>query len=76
MEIVDKVYDVVPHFSKEEKYGKRSQRTRGAISISANIAEGSAKVSERDYSRYDLIALLQRVVAEQKMLQSFIRKLD
>ena len=57
MEIVDKVYDVVPMLPKEERYGLRSQMTRSAISIPSNIAEGSAKRSTKEYIRYSEIAL-------------------
>ena len=52
MEIVDKVYDIVPHLPNEEKFGLRSQMTRSATAIPSNIAEGSAKKSEKDYLRY------------------------
>ncbi len=52
MEIVDKVYEVVSFLPIEEKYGIRSQMTRSATAIPANIAEGSAKRSEKDYIRY------------------------
>jgi len=52
MDIVDKVYDLVPMFPQEEKYGMRSQMTRSAISIPSNIAEGSAKRSEKEYIKY------------------------
>jgi len=56
MEIVDKVYDIVPMFPQEEKYGLRSQMTRSAVSIPSNIAEGSAKRSGKEYIRYMEIA--------------------
>lgn len=52
MDIVDKVYEVVPHLPHEEKYGLRSQMTRSSSSIPPNIAEGSAKRSVKEYIRY------------------------
>jgi four helix bundle protein len=52
MDIVDKVYDIVPHLPLEEKFGLRSQMTRSASSIPSNIAEGSAKRSVKEYIRY------------------------
>lgn len=52
MDIVDKVYDLVPLLPSEEKYGVRSQLTRTAVSIPLNISEGSAKSSEKDYARF------------------------
>lgn len=52
MVIVDKVYDIIPYLPVEEKFGMRSQMTRSATAIPANIAEGSAKRSEKDYIRF------------------------
>lgn len=52
MDIVDKVYELVPHLPLEEKYGMKSQMTRSASSIPSNIAEGSAKRSVKEYIRY------------------------
>lgn len=57
MEIVTKVYSAVEKFPSEEKYGLRSQVTRSAVSIAANIAEGSAKSSQKEYRHYTEIAL-------------------
>ena len=57
MEMVDKVYDMVALLPSDEKYGLRSQMTRCAVSIPANIAEGSAKRSVKDYISYIEIAL-------------------
>lgn len=57
MIIVDKVYDIIPYLPVEEKFGMRSQMTRSATAIPANIAEGSAKRSEKDYKRYVEISL-------------------
>jgi four helix bundle protein len=50
MDIVDKVYEIVPLFPLEEKYGLKSQMTRSAVSIPNNIAEGSAENLERVYN--------------------------
>jgi four helix bundle protein len=52
MEIVNAVYQVVEKFPQEERYGLRSQVTRSAVSIAANIAEGNAKSSEKDKKLY------------------------
>lgn len=57
MEIVDLVYEIVPDLPSEEKYGIRSQMTRSGTAIPSNIAEGSAKRSQKDYLRYVEIAL-------------------
>ena len=41
----------------EEKYGIVSQITRSAVSIPANIAEGSSRNSDKDYARFLQISL-------------------
>ena len=55
MTIVDEVYTAATLLPSEERYGIRAQITRCAIPT--NIAEGSAKKSEKDYKRYTEIAL-------------------
>lgn len=50
------VYEITNKFPVEEKFGLTSQIKRAAISISSNIAEGSAKKSLRDQARYTEIA--------------------
>jgi four helix bundle protein len=57
MDIVDKVYGIASSLPGDEKYGIRSQMTRSAISIPGNIAEGSAKTSQKDYVRFCEISL-------------------
>ena len=57
MEIVNDVYSLVPSFPSDEKFGMKSQITRAAISIPANIAEGNGKKSEKDKKRFVEIAL-------------------
>jgi four helix bundle protein len=50
------VYEITNNFPNEEKFGLTSQIRRAAISISSNIAEGSAKKSLKDQARYTEIA--------------------
>jgi four helix bundle protein len=90
-------------FPKEEKYGLTSQITRSAVLIPSNVAEGSSRSSNKDYSRFIEISLgssfeletqvliadavnfgqkeirdiiLKDVDEEQKMLISFLNKLN
>lgn len=46
------VYRVSSKFPDFEKYGLRSQFTRAAVSIAANIAEGYKKISRNDKLRF------------------------
>lgn len=57
IEIVKGVYELIKQLPKEEKYGVISQASRAAVSISANIAEGSSRDSDKDYARFLQIAL-------------------
>jgi four helix bundle protein len=51
-EIATKMYELITHFPKDERFGLSSQLTRAAISIPSNIAEGSSRSSENDYCLY------------------------
>ncbi|QEG42480.1 hypothetical protein UC8_45190 [Roseimaritima ulvae] len=57
MKLVEKVYDVTHRFPSEERFGLVSQMRRCAVSIPSNIAEGAAKNSAADYSRFLTIAI-------------------
>ena len=50
-------YKLIETFHKEERFGLSSQITSAAVSIPSNIAEGSSRSSERDYSRFIEISL-------------------
>jgi four helix bundle protein len=55
--IAKQVYLVTELLPKSEQFGLTSQIRRCAISISSNIAEGSAKSSQKDFARYLEISL-------------------
>jgi four helix bundle protein len=54
--IVD-LYLATKTFPFEERFGLQSQLRRGAVSVTANLVEGSARSSERDYLHFVAIAL-------------------
>ena len=46
------VYKITANFPKEETYSITSQLRRSALSISANIAEGTGRSSDKDFVRF------------------------
>ncbi|QDS89012.1 hypothetical protein EC9_32090 [Rosistilla ulvae] len=50
------VYRLTREFPDYEKFGLANQMRRAAVSISSNIAEGSARDSKKDFSRFLQIA--------------------
>ena len=50
------VYQVTREFPREERYGITSQIRRSAYSVPANIAEGSARQTKREYLQFLYIA--------------------
>jgi four helix bundle protein len=52
----DLVYEVTRNFPGDERFGLTNQMRRAAVSISSNIAEGSARNSKNDYARFLEIA--------------------
>jgi four helix bundle protein len=57
MELVEKVYLWSRQLPSDERYGLSSQIRRAAVSVPANIAEGSASDSDRGLNRYLRISL-------------------
>jgi four helix bundle protein len=54
--LIQDTYRLTDSFPKQEMYGLMSQMRRSSISIAANIAEGYARDSTRDYLRFLAIA--------------------
>ncbi len=52
VELARLVYQVTLTLPPEEKYGLTAQLRRAAVSVSANIAEGSGRPSPRDFAHF------------------------
>ena len=56
IEFAKNIYEITETFPDTEKFGLVSQIRRAAVSISSNLAEGSAKQSLKDQARFTEIA--------------------
>jgi len=56
IDLVVSVYRLTENFPSEEKFGLTSQIRRASVSIPANIAEGAARESDKEFVRFLSIA--------------------
>ncbi|MEZ6050161.1 MAG: four helix bundle protein [Planctomycetaceae bacterium] len=56
IDYADEIYEVTAKFPGDERFGLTSQLRRAAVSISSNIAEGSGRSTNKDFSRFVEIA--------------------
>ena len=57
LDFVEKIYTITAAYPVDEKYGLVSQTRRSAVSVPSNIAEGSSRKSNLEFSRFIEIAL-------------------
>jgi four helix bundle protein len=50
------VYKATKSFPNDERFGLTSQLRRSAVSVSANLAEGSGRGTQKDFTRFIEIA--------------------
>jgi four helix bundle protein len=52
VDLAIKVYDITAQFPREERFGLADQIKRAAVSIPSNIAEGAARQTKKEFSKY------------------------
>jgi four helix bundle protein len=58
IELTKKIYKITSEYSSDEKYGLVSQMRRASVSISSNLAEGSARNTRKDQADFTTISYL------------------
>lgn len=67
MELVKEVYSVLDSFPNQEKFALADQIRRAAVSIPSNIAEGSARNSDKEFLQFLYIARGSRAELESQL---------
>ncbi len=71
MDLAVFTYQLTGLFPKEEKYGLISQIQRCCVSIPSNIAEGSGRVSKKEFQHFISIAMGSSFELETQMILAF-----
>lgn len=69
-EFCTQIYTLTASFPNEEKFGLTNQLRRAAVSIPSNIAEGSSRKSNKDFTRFIEIAIGSAYEIETQLLIS------
>ncbi|SDI44646.1 four helix bundle protein [Winogradskyella thalassocola] len=65
------IYEITSKFPDSEKFGLTNQLRRASVSIPSNIAEGSSRSSNKDFSRFLQITLGSAYEIETQLLIAF-----
>lgn len=65
------IYDTTSEFPDSEKFGITNQLRRASVSIPSNIAEGSSRNSNKDFSRFLQIAIGSAYEIETQLLIAY-----
>src|SRR5690606_7033054 len=65
------IYKITAGFSESEKFGLTNQLRRASVSLPSNIAEGSSRQSNKDFSRFLEIILGSAYEMETQLLIAF-----
>ena len=57
IQLVENIYTASKSLPKEERYGLQSQLRRAAVSVPSNIAEGFARLHNKEYRNFLYISL-------------------
>lgn len=68
------IYGLTKKFPQDEQFGLVSQLRRSAVSVAANIVEGSARQSKKDYLHF--LYMSRASLAESEYLLHLSRKLN
>lgn len=52
MALAEMVYQVIAHFPDSERFGLVAQMRRAAVSVPANVAEGAARSSSKEFANF------------------------
>ena len=52
MKVVQKVYNLSKKFPKDEQFGLTNQMRRAAVSITLNLAEGTGRMTKKDFASF------------------------